>query len=207
MNFSQEERRLSEKISLLLSQDFDIFSEKEIMKNPGKFLLDGKVFNSIPDLIIRPKAHLIETNNFIETIIPIEIKKFSLLETNKYEDLMLQCHSYRFSTFNSLQPKLCLYFIDNFFEIENDPRHLQYDYELSKNPGTKDYEIKNYLGDKIKIETLFGRFGIGEIITSGDNYIFRLKRQILFQKRETEILFNSKILNFWRGTSGNPKSV
>jgi hypothetical protein len=169
--------------------------------------LDGKIRNSIPDLIISPKQHLLEKSLFIDTLIPIEIKKFSILETNKYEDLMFQCHSYRFSTFNNQQPKLCLYFIDDFFEYNKQHAHLQYDCELAKDYKTPDFQVRKYLSDKKIIETLFGRFGIGEIITDGNDYTFRLKRQVLFRKKNNEITFNPKTLNFWWGTKGNPKRI
>ncbi len=207
VNYSIEEKKLAEKLCSLLSADFDIYSEQEIMKSPGKFLLDGKIHNSIPDLIIRPKKHLISSDSFIETIIPIEIKKFTVLETNKFEDLMFQCHSYRFSTFNDLHPKLCLYFIDDFFEHKEANTHLKYDYEASKDSRTSDFQIRNYMADKKKIETLFGRFGIGEIITNENGYCFRLKRQVLFQKRHDETIFKPQTLNYWWGTSRNPKRV
>lgn len=205
IDFIQEEKQLSLKLCSILVQDFDIIQENEIKKSPGKFYLDGKAHNSIPDLLIKPKPHLIANNNFIDTIIPIEIKKFSTLETNKFEDLMFQCHSYRFSTFNGLYPKLCLFFIDNYFEIRESHDHLKYNYEVAKNPKTIDSQIKGYINGKSRIENLFGRFGIGEIITYDDSYLFRLKRQILFERKLDKITFKSKVLNFWFGSSSNLK--
>lgn len=207
IDFRLEEKKLSERLYKILSQDFDIYSEEEIIKSPGQFSLDGNIRNSIPDLIIKPKKHLIDSNNFIDTIIPIEIKKFTSLEINKFEDLMFQCHSYRFSLFNNRHPKLCLYFIDDYFELKEVNTHLRYDYEASKDSKTQDYQIRTYMKDKNKIETLFGRFGIGEIITNEEGFTFRIKRQVLFQRRFDTVTFKPKILNFWWGTSRNPKGV
>ena len=117
INYGLEEKKLSEKLCDLLSPEFEIMSESEIIKFPGLFSLDGKEHRSIPDLLIKPKKHLINEYEFVDTIIPVEIKKFTEFETNKFEDLMFQCHSYRFSAFKGIQPKLCLYFIDDYFEI------------------------------------------------------------------------------------------
>jgi hypothetical protein len=207
MNFSLEEKKLSEKLCDLLSSEFDIILEKDILKNPGIFLLDGKQHRSIPDLLIKPKKYLLSENKFIDTIIPIEIKKFVDLETNKFEDLMFQCHSYRFSTFNGFYPKLCLYFIDDFFEVTKSHAHLRYDYEAAKDNKTTDCQIRNYIKDKKRIETLFGRFGIGELITNGTDYTFRVKRQLLFGKNRGNIDFKPNILNFWWGSNRNSRRL
>lgn len=207
MNFGAEERELSIKVSHILSEDFDIYPEEYLIKHPGKFMLDGIPHKSIPDLLIKPKVHLLEQNLFIDTIIPIELKKFNFLEINKFENLMFQCHSYRFSTFNNLQPKACLYFIDDYFESSKQHLHLQFDYELSKDPKTSDFQIKKYMSDKKIIETLFGRFGIGEIITWENGYTFRIKRQVLFQKRNGEFTFKPHNLNFWWGNNRNSKKI
>jgi hypothetical protein len=207
IDYILEEKKLSEKLCEMLSKDFDIITEKEIIKSPGQFFLNGTIHRTIPDLIIKPKKHLIESNNFIDTIIPVEIKKLVFLETKKFEDLMFQCHSYRFSKFNNLYPKLCLYFIDDYFESNEVNTYLRYDYELSKDPKTEDYETKKHIMEKKQIETLFGRFGIGEIVTTENGFVFRLKRQILFSRNKDEITFKPKILNFWWGTRSNSKSI
>jgi hypothetical protein len=207
INFSLEEKKLSERLCNLLSSEFDIILEEDILKSPGKFLLDGKEHRSIPDLLIKPKDFLLADGKFIDTVIPVEIKKFVVVETSKFEDLMFQCHSYRFSTFDGIYPKLCLYFIDDYFEVNAKSDHLNYDYEASKDAKSNDYQIRNKMRDKNKIETLFGRFGIGEIITNGKDYTFRIKRQILFQKCNGELIFKPSILNFWWGSNGNPKKL
>ena len=146
-----------------------------------------------------------DSNNFIDTVIPVEIKKFNYLEMNKYEDLMFQCHSYRFSIFNNVQPKLCLYFIDNYFETSESNTHLKYDYSLITNRKTADYRIWKCIEDKVRIEILFGRFGIGEIVTSLSGYTFKVKRANIFHKEGDAITFNRNVLNFWWGTNGNKK--
>jgi hypothetical protein len=207
INFSAEEKKLSEKLCNILSSEFEIFLEEDIIKSPGKFLLDGKEHRSIPDLLIKPKEFLLTDTKFIDTIIPIEIKKFVAVETNKFEDLMFQCHSYRFSTFEEIHPKLCLYFIDDYFEVDETSTHLKYGYEASKDAKTNDYQIRNHIRDKNKIENLFGRFGIGEIITNGLDYTFRIKRQILFQKFNGELIFKPNILNSWWGSNRNTKRL
>jgi hypothetical protein len=120
---------------------------------------------------------------------------------------MFQCHSYRFSTFNNQFPSLCLHFIDDFFEYKEENKHLKYDYEASKDSKTPDFQIRKYLADKKKVETLFGRFGIAEIITSESGYTFRVKRQVLFQKDTNGIQSSPNVLNLWYGTSGNPKLI
>ena len=121
--------------------------------------------------------------------------------------LMFQCHSYRFSAFNGIQPKLCLYFIDDYFETNEYHREPKYDNEKAQDPKTLDYQIKKYMQDKNQIETLFGRFGIGEIITSGKNYTFRIKRQALFTKTTSEMTFKPTILNFWWGSNRNSRRL
>jgi hypothetical protein len=206
MNYYQEEKRLANDLCQLLSEEFEITTEADIIKKPGTFILDGKQFKSIPDLLLRPKQALIESGKFIDTIIPVEIKKFGRLETNKFEDLMFQCHSYRMSSFNGIYPKLCLYFIENYFEYREENEHLKFDYEASKKPGNEHYYARNYLKDKMRIETLFGRFGIGELVTEDNNYFFRMKRQILFEKKGNELTYKPTILNFWWGTKGARKN-
>lgn len=206
MNYYLEEKKLSEKLCDLISGEFLITNEAEIMKNPGKFSHDGEERKQIPDLIIRPKKPLIETGKFIDTFIPIELKKFAKLECNKFEDLMFQCHSYRMSTFNGLYPKLCLYFIDNYFEYRKGNDHLSYEYEASKNPRSNDHMIRSYIKDKMKIETIFGRFGIGELVTNGSDYCFRVKRQVLFEKKDNKLIYKPNILNYWWGTKNARKN-
>jgi hypothetical protein len=120
---------------------------------------------------------------------------------------MFQCHSYRFSAFNGLYPKLCLYFIDDFFEVTKAHTHLKYDYEAAKDNTKPDYQIRNYIKDKKTVETLFGRFGIGEIIRNSSDYTFRIKRQILFEKNRCNIDFKPNILNFWWGSNGNSRRL
>jgi hypothetical protein len=202
MNFYQEEKRLANELQQCLAEEFEILTEGDIIKKPGTFLLDGKPYKTIPDLLICPKKHLVESGKFIDTIIPIEIKKFARLECNKFEDLMFQCHSYRMSSFDGLHPKLCLYYIDNYFEYRSENAHLTYDYEASKDTKSEHHQIRTYIKDKIKVETLFGRFGIGELVSHGNDYTFRVKRQVLFQKNNGELLFNQHILNYWWGTKG-----
>jgi hypothetical protein len=202
MNYYQEERRLANDLCQLLSEEFEITTEADIIKKPGTFVLDGKAFKSIPDLLLHPNQSLIESGKFIDTVIPVEIKKFSKLETNKFEDLMFQCHSYRMSSFDGLHPKLCIYYVDNYFEYRPENAHLIYDNEASKDTKSEHHQIKTYIKDKIKVETLFGRFGIGELVSHGNDYTFRVKRQVLFQKKNGELLFNQDILNFWWGTKG-----
>lgn len=206
MDYRLEEASLSAKVCGVLSQDFEIIPETETIKRPGLFSLDGKEYKSIPDLLIRPKSFLIENGDFIDTIIPVEIKKFSKLETNKFEDLMFQCHSYRMSNFDGNYPKLCLYFIDNYFEPRVENEHLKFDYEASKKPGNMHHVTRNYIRDKKCIENLFGRFGIGELITEGKNYQFRVKRQTLFERKGEDLIYKPNILNFWWGTKGSRKN-
>lgn len=207
INYHQPEKDLADKLASALSDEFDIITEKEIAKSPGKFFIDGIDHNSIPDLIIKPKSHLISSGNFIDTIIPVEIKKFTKIDSNKYEDLMFQCHSYRFSIFNNLYPKLCLYFIDSVFEYNDLSNTSPYNYENAKLINSPDYLKKKEVENKVKTETLFGRFGIGEIILNSTGYMFRIKRQVLFEKRDNEIRFKANNLNFWWGNNKNSKKI
>lgn len=206
MDYYKEEKKLSNYLCEVLSQEFEIIRESDIMKKPGKFLLDGFEYKSVPDLLIRPKQLLVDSGKFINTIIPVEIKKFSKLETNKFEDLMFQCHSYRMSCFDGIYPKLSLYFIANYFEYSEVNKHSNFDYELSKVPGNEHYYARNYIKDKMKIEGLFGRFGIGELVTEGNDYTFRVKRQVLFEKRNNELTYKPNILNYWWGTKNARKN-
>src|SRR5687768_5262018 len=123
MNYTSDEKNLVTELCKLLSGEFDITNESQLKKIPGKFSLDGESFSMIPDLLLRPKEHLLNEIKFWDTIIPVEVKYIDHVDCNKFEDLMCQCHSYRFSSFQGIYPKLCLYYIGGSFE------KVKYDYE------------------------------------------------------------------------------
>ena len=184
MNFAAEEKKLACKLVQIIQDDFVIVSESQISRNPGRFMLDEIPRLTIPDLLLKPKPHLIELG-FVDSLVPVEIKKFVRLDTDKFEDLMCQCHSYRFSLFDNVQPRLCLYFIDSYFDL---PSHYQTEKSLDNKERTQIWNRKQ-MGDKKKMETVFGRFGIGEILIEENGYKIRIKRQALLKRKKLFLYF------------------
>jgi hypothetical protein len=151
---------------------------------------------------------MVESTGFPDTIIPVEIKKFTSFDIDKFENLMFQCHSYRFSTFKDKQPTICLYFIDGYFEPGSHEKPPPYDYLAAKDPESPDFEIKQKILEKKAVENLFGRFGIGELVINNNGYNFRMKRQGLFEKTSHRgLVYKSSILNFWWGSKANSKRI